>query len=213
MLHIFIKCRPTQSYIFRGETFGIDSFYVTIFIKGERIKGYLATPAGKVGSEVIAQQFGITSCQHDMQPCTNQTVDKQWPTFHILYFVKEYIVEVTIYLVKNFKNIIQLNALQSYQTLIIKIDIGESLSDMLQRLKAQGGFSTASHSYYYLRLRTIHIDESLFPARAKSLISPSLHLFFLVSKYDLQVPFAYNFLFHKCKDNTKQRQNALFYKF
>ncbi len=76
MLHIFIKCRPTQSYIFRGETFGIDSFYVTIFIKGERIKGYFATPAGKMGSKVIAQQFGITSCQHDMQPCTKQTVDK-----------------------------------------------------------------------------------------------------------------------------------------
>jgi len=54
--------------------------------------------------QLAAKQFGITAGYDYMETLTKKSVDEQMPTFYILYFIEQKMCELSIYLVKYFKD-------------------------------------------------------------------------------------------------------------
>src|SRR3712207_9125351 len=84
----------------------------------------------------------------------SKSVDKQGPFINVLNFIKEDIPEFSIYLIKNFQNVVQLISTESGKTLIVKIDIGKLYFCAGKCLKTKCRLTTATHSNDDLCLRT-----------------------------------------------------------
>ena len=77
---------------------------------------------------------------------SQQPIDKKMPTLHILYFIQKQIGKISLNLVEDFEQIIQLGCLHVCQPFVIKINVGKFHTTMMQGLIAQGGLSTSPHS-------------------------------------------------------------------
>ncbi len=136
LLHVLVESFPAMRNAFCRKVLGIYIFYLAVFLERERKKGNLTTSSSQMGSQVVAEKFGVATCQHNVHLGSEQSIDKQRPTFHVLYLIQEDVMEVTINLVEHFQDVVELISLQSCKTLIVKIHIGEWFFCVLQYLKA-----------------------------------------------------------------------------
>ena len=108
------------------------------------------------------------------------------PAFHVLYLIEQEIIEITINLVENFQDVVQLVGLQIDQPLIVKIGIGVFHAHTLQRLIAEGGLAASPDADDGLRLGAFQVYLVLFRAAAQGFFCPGLHFFLLVGEDKFQ---------------------------
>ena len=136
LFQIMIKgCSPERLYL-GSHSFRIHLFHQTILIKGEWKQRYLLAAPREMSSQVAAQKYGIRTCYNDMHPPAKHAIHEKVPALDILYLVKKQIIEITIYLIQYFQNIVQIFCLYVSQPLIVKIYISVFHTCFLQCLEA-----------------------------------------------------------------------------
>jgi hypothetical protein len=60
-----------------------------------------------------------------MHTSSEKSIDKEMPTFHVLRFIHEKILEITINLIQYQQNIVQVIGGYIQKTLIVEVDIGK----------------------------------------------------------------------------------------
>ena len=71
-----------------------------------------------------------------MHSLAKHAVHEEMPALDVLYLIKEKIIEVTIYLIQYFQNVVQIFSLDFSQPLIVKVYIGIFHTSLLQCLEA-----------------------------------------------------------------------------
>ena len=71
---------------------------------------------------------------------------------------------------------------EAFKSLVVKIRIGEMHASLLEGLITHGRFATTSHTYHYLRLRTIYLHECFFRSMAKGLLFACFQLILLIQE-------------------------------
>ena len=180
LLQVFVKGCPAEALGLGGAAVGVHLFHYAVLLEGEGVKRNLLVAAGQEGCQLAAEELGIGAGDDDVHLFPQQTVHEQMPAFHVLYLIEQEIIEITINLVENFQDVVELVGLQIDQPLIVEIGIGVFHAHTLQRLIAEGGLAASPDADDGLRLGAFQVYLILLRPAAQGFFGSGLHFLLLV---------------------------------
>ena len=75
-----------------------------------------------MGDKLVGQQLGVRPREKDTLFLPQQTVDKQWPGFYILYLVEEEAIHIAINNIDGLEQFVQVIGLHRRQAFVVEID-------------------------------------------------------------------------------------------
>ena len=105
--------------------------------------------------KLATEQFCVRTCYNNVHLSAQKTVYKQIPLRNILNLIYKKIIEITVYLIKYLKNIVEICSGEMNQTLVIKINVSKFHSALRQCIIAQRGFSATPDTYNNLCLSAL----------------------------------------------------------